>query len=267
MPNPTSPRLAWLASRDIHTHEFTEEPANPRSFNHLGFGRWIAYVGKSVPAHEDSERIWANGDTEDDAIIRLAIGLKWELWREEELPAVSKNNQLTSMNLYRIIVLHGAPKDSHTSTETYLVAENEQEVFAWLNGKNYGAWTEEVAWLNGKNYGAWTEEVEEGEEPNMRYADDNETEIPFREWVMLKRGDLEDEEGWEDAYYGVTKWGWEPIAATPDEIATLVRLGIAVVGRAAAEGSADETGKSKSGAGSASESRSAHGEPSTNPNK
>lgn len=141
------------------------------------------------------------------------------------------------MNLYRIIVLHGAPKDSHTSTETYLVAENEQEVFDWLNGKNYGA---------------WTEEVEEGEEPNMRYADDNETEIPFREWVMLKRGDLEDEEGWEDAYYGVTKWGWEPIAATPDEIAILVRLGIAVVGRAAAEGSADETGESQSGAGSES---------------
>lgn len=119
------------------------------------------------------------------------------------------------MNLYRIIVLHGAPKDSHISTETYLVAENEQEVFNWLNGKNYGAWTEEAG---------------EGEEPNVRYADD-ETEIPFREWVMLKRGDLEDEEGWEDAYYGVTKWGWKPITATEDEIAVLIRLGIATLAK------------------------------------
>ena len=54
-----------------------------RTFNHLGFGRWIAYVGKSVPPHEDSNRIWANGETEDDALIRLAKGMKWLLWNEE----------------------------------------------------------------------------------------------------------------------------------------------------------------------------------------
>lgn len=116
------------------------------------------------------------------------------------------------MNLYRIIVLHGAPKDSHTSTETYLVAENEEQVFNWLDAKTGGA---------------WTEEPEEGEEPRMRYSAD-ESEIPFRQWIMESRGDLEDEDGWEDAYYGVTKWGWEPIDATPDEIAVLLKLGIAV---------------------------------------
>jgi hypothetical protein len=118
-----------------------------------------------------------------------------------------------TMNLYRIIVLHAAPKDSHTSTETYLVAESEEAVAEWINKE--------------KCYGYWF--GEDGEEPSTRYADgDYEKEIPFREWVMLKRGDLKDPEGWEDAYYGVTKWGWEPIAATPEDIATLLRLGIAI---------------------------------------
>ncbi len=86
-PKEPNPRLAWLVSRDIRTHEFTADPEKPRTHNHLGFGRWVAFVGKSVPAHEDSVRVWSNGDTEDDAIRRLAAGLQWELWQEEELPA------------------------------------------------------------------------------------------------------------------------------------------------------------------------------------
>ena len=45
---------------------------------------------------------------------------------------------------------------------------------------------------------------------------------------MLKRGDLGDDEGWENAHYGVTKWGWEPIEAGADDIEVLLRLGIAV---------------------------------------
>ncbi len=114
--------------------------------------------------------------------------------------------------LFRIIVLHGAPKDSHTSTETYLVAKDDVEVFEWIDKH--------------KNYGSWTNEDEGGTE--TREDEDAGEEVPFRDWVMKNHGDLEDQEGWDDAYYGVTKWGWEPIAATPDEIAVLIRLGIAV---------------------------------------
>jgi len=58
------------------------------TFNHLGFGRWIAFVGKSIPPHEDSDRIWANGETEDEALARLAKGMRWRLWNEE--PAMQK---------------------------------------------------------------------------------------------------------------------------------------------------------------------------------
>lgn len=113
------------------------------------------------------------------------------------------------MKLYRIIVLHGAPKGSHTSTETYLAANCESDVFDWIANKTYGAWLDD-----------------DGEDPKTRYADDGK-EIPFRDWLMANKGDLTDEEGWDDAYYGVTKYGWEEIVATPDEIAVLVKLGIA----------------------------------------
>ena len=120
------------------------------------------------------------------------------------------------MKLYRIIVLHGAPKDSHTATETYLAAENEDQVANWIQAE--------------KCYGHWLDD-EDGDEPRTRNADDDyEKEISFREWVMLKCGDLEDEEGWEDAYYGVTKWGWSEVAdATQQDIDRLVTLGIAVL--------------------------------------
>lgn len=112
-------------------------------------------------------------------------------------------------NLYRIIVLHGGPKDSHTSTETYLIADNEEAVFAWIDKKNFKVWS-------GRD------------EDDLRTDEDTDTEVPFKDWVMKKRGDLDDEEGWEDAYYGITKWGWEPVEASPEDIQTVLKLGIAV---------------------------------------
>ena len=121
----------------------------------------------------------------------------------------------TSCSLFRVIVLHGAPKDSHTSTECYLIAASEEAVAAWIDKE--------------KCYGNWFDDDAE-DEPSMRYADDDyETEIPFKDWVLKNRGDLSDDEGWEDAYYGVTKWGWEPVEATTDDIETMLRLGIAIL--------------------------------------
>jgi hypothetical protein len=114
--------------------------------------------------------------------------------------------------LFRIIVLHGAPKDSHTSTETYLVAKDETEVFEWIDKQ--------------KNYSKWTNDDEGGSA--VREDEDTGEEVPFRDWVMKNKGDLEDQDGWEDSYYGVTKFGWEPVEATTEDIAVLIRLGIAV---------------------------------------
>ena len=117
-------------------------------------------------------------------------------------------------SLYAVKVLHGAPGDSHTAIETYLVANSEEEVAEWINAN--------------KCYGDWFES-EYDDEPRTRYADDDCTvEISFREWVLKNKGDLKDDEGWEDAYYGVTKWGWEKVEASAADIEATIRMGISI---------------------------------------
>ena len=83
LPVQLSPRLAWLKNHDVKTHEFTNDPTDCRTLNHLGFGRWIAFIGKTVPPHEDSNRTWVNGDTEDEALVNIAKLMGWKLWNEE----------------------------------------------------------------------------------------------------------------------------------------------------------------------------------------
>lgn len=118
--------------------------------------------------------------------------------------------------LYRITVLHGAPKSSHTSTETYLVAKDDETVCGWIDeNKQFGMWFDE-------------DDSEEGFEPKTRWDEETDSDMSFREWVMKNQGDMNDEEGWEDAYYGVTKWGWKLVDASPEEIAILLKLGIAI---------------------------------------
>lgn len=112
------------------------------------------------------------------------------------------------MNLYKIIVLHGGPKDRHTSTEEYVIADNDRQVMEYIDiNHNYEGWRDSDRMI----------EVEEG------------TEITMVDWVLQNKGDLDDEEGWEDAYYGITLWGWDEIATMlpPSDIEVLERLGVA----------------------------------------
>lgn len=76
-----SPRLAWLKNHNVRTHEWKNDPSDRRTFSHLGFGNWVAYVGR-FPGHED-EGCYAEGSTEDEALVNLAKGMKWKLWNEE----------------------------------------------------------------------------------------------------------------------------------------------------------------------------------------
>ena len=116
------------------------------------------------------------------------------------------------MKLYRIIVLHGAPKDTHIATETYLIAEDDTQVAEWINKE--------------KQYGGWFDNEDLGY--YLPGEGGEEKEVSLREWVMANKGDLEDEAGWEDAYYGVTKYGWEEIeGAGTHDMDRLVELGIA----------------------------------------
>lgn len=109
------------------------------------------------------------------------------------------------MKLYKIKVLHGAPKDSHTSIEEYILAEDDLQVFEYLrDGYREYLWSES--------------DFEEGE---------FETYEELKQNILENRGDLESEEGWEDAYYGITKYGWEEVGEiSKEEIDTLRRLKI-----------------------------------------
>ncbi len=123
------------------------------------------------------------------------------------------NTETQQNKLFRIIVLHGAPKDSHKSTETYLVAKDDEEVLNFINEAYcFGEWFGGEDCCDNKDY----------------YDDEKEEDITFKEYILRNRGDLSDENGWDNAYYGVTKWGWEEIKATKEEMNVLIKLGIAV---------------------------------------
>lgn len=114
-------------------------------------------------------------------------------------------------NLYKIIVLHGAPKDTHTSIETFLVTKDDFQVMIWIDENKYN--------------GYWKYCGEDGE---MRCQEESPyNEITMRDYVLQNCGDLKDDAGWEDAYYGVTKFGWKKLDASEEDIKTLIRLGIA----------------------------------------
>ena len=86
-----SPRLRWMKNHRVKTHEFTNDPSDERTLNHLGFSRWVAHVGR-MPAHED-EGVYALGSTEDLALVSLAQGMGWRLWNEETAIKVPLNSK------------------------------------------------------------------------------------------------------------------------------------------------------------------------------
>ena len=75
--------FAWLKNHNVGTHHFTETEGRPETYNHLGFGTWVAYVGKRIPPHEDAPGSWSCRDSEDDALVALATMMGWKLWNEE----------------------------------------------------------------------------------------------------------------------------------------------------------------------------------------
>ena len=116
--------------------------------------------------------------------------------------------------LYKIKVLHGGPKSSHTSIETYLIANSDDQVMIWID-ETY-------------NNNCWKYCEEDGK---MRCQDEPPyNAITMRDYVLQNCGDLDDEDGWDDAYYGVKKWGWEEIKVlTGEEKVVLLNLKIAEV--------------------------------------
>ena len=144
------------------------------------------------------------------------------------------------MRLHTIRVKHCAQRGSHTAVETYLLANDEEEVVSWLRDSTC--------------LEDWERDGDEGEVgPTGEWWDDNPEEadraremgltIHLYDW-----GDREGQPDWvegpkaqvfrwwrgdfdepTDLYYGATIWSWDRgLEITQADAEVLLRLGIAI---------------------------------------
>jgi len=118
-------------------------------------------------------------------------------------------------NLYIINVKHIAPKDSHISIECFLLAENDEAVYAWLDKEK-----QDEMWSDRNN-----------EDGPCEILDDDYNVIgteSYKEKIIRIRGDINDDDNdYSEAYYGLTLYGWEEIKNPPvGSILILNSLGI-----------------------------------------
>jgi len=112
------------------------------------------------------------------------------------------------MNLYKIEFTHHSPKDSESGTRHLLLAKNDEQVYEHIKSADgiYNSWEDDEKVIY--------DEVEEifkdeygGEVSGWYYEDNPEL---FKNRMLRIKGENNDEEyEVEDAYYGVTVWGWE----------------------------------------------------------
>ncbi|MGZ9868171.1 hypothetical protein ACU3L3_07090 [Priestia endophytica] len=108
------------------------------------------------------------------------------------------------MNLYEIMLEHYSPKDSEKGIFTYLVAQSDEEVYEWLKANPK---LKDGRWLL-----TTFEDYERDEKTYEIYDDDYEVigEESFKEKMIRLKGTINDEDqSFDDLYYGLTLYGWE----------------------------------------------------------
>lgn len=118
------------------------------------------------------------------------------------------------MKLFKIVIRHCAPKDCKETTMQWVIAPDDETVMRYIDKELM--------------FGTWTDREDDG--PIPVYDEDynhigNET---YLERMLRLRGEFNDPDAsYDDAYYGVTHYGWEEgIEITDVEKATLLKLGI-----------------------------------------
>jgi hypothetical protein len=103
------------------------------------------------------------------------------------------------MNIYKVLFTHTAPKKSKEGIMTYLLAENEEQVYSFID-KQYN-----------REYWKGNEEDEDREPINIYDEDYNVTGTKtFKEYIIDLKGEMNDEDyDYSDAYCGITLYGWE----------------------------------------------------------
>ena len=121
------------------------------------------------------------------------------------------------MNLYRITFSHTAPKDREEGIKGYLIAENDEQVYNYID-KTY-------------NYGCWKDNEEDEDKELIEIYDDDYNVIgieTFKEYMLRINGEQNDENyDYSDAYYGITLYGWEKVKENAEgDYTEMIDLGI-----------------------------------------
>ena len=119
------------------------------------------------------------------------------------------------MKLYKILKRHYSPKDSEEGIEYFLVANNDEEVFNYLDKKE----------LNG----TWTDREEDSDYLDIYDEDFNVVGQETYKQKMIRIGGefFYDDADTSDCYYGVTHYGWKEEKNSKDlyqEVEVLKRL-------------------------------------------
>lgn len=108
------------------------------------------------------------------------------------------------MNLYEIVFTHYSQKDNQSGIKEYCISNSDEDIFAHINTK-YA-------------YDSWTDREDEYEGEYSTY----------KEFVLENKGDNNDENLFEDLYYGQTTYGWKTLKEnlTTEQINNLMETGI-----------------------------------------
>ncbi len=120
------------------------------------------------------------------------------------------------MQVYKIHVQHFSQKDSHSSIETFLLAESVEDVYKWVDEKAYGLYTDRtndngLIDIQDEDYNVIGQET-------------------FKEKMIRIGGEFfDDDYEPQDLYYGCTIYGWERLDfVKTNEVKTLERLGLLI---------------------------------------
>ena len=125
------------------------------------------------------------------------------------------DNEKVIMNIYKIIVQHFSQKDSHTATETLLLAESNEQVYEWVDKKQHGYLTD----------------VNEDSELLDIYDSDYSVigQETHKAKMLRLCGEYHDEDYCpEDLYYGATTYGWKKLQCNDldNQVIALESLGL-----------------------------------------
>jgi len=119
------------------------------------------------------------------------------------------------MNLYKITFIHYSQKDSKEGIETYLLAENDKEVYNYIEKEYY--------------YGCWVDEEKENKMCSI-YGDEYHImgKETYKEKIIRIKGEINDEDyDICDLYYGLTLRGWELVKENINiDFTKFIELGI-----------------------------------------